>query len=120
MHQTDMATLARSIGLIVNPIAGMGGSVGLKGTDGNAVLARARALGAEPTAQARATRALRKLATAGAEITVCPGAMGEDAARSAGVAHRALTVRPGSVTTAQDTRAAARELRALELSALPR
>ena len=49
------------IGLIVNPIAGMGGRVALKGTDGVATVAKARALGAEPLAQQRAIRALKKL-----------------------------------------------------------
>ncbi len=40
------------LGFVVNPIAGMGGRVGLKGTDG--LVAEARRLRAEPIARARA------------------------------------------------------------------
>ena len=47
------------IGFIVNPIAGMGGKVGLKGTDG--VSKKAVAMGAEPIAPARAVDFLKKL-----------------------------------------------------------
>ncbi len=47
------------IGFVINPIAGMGGRVGLKGTDG--VYEKAVELGAEPVAQERAEKALIKM-----------------------------------------------------------
>ena len=103
----------RSIGLIVNPIAGMGGPVALKGTDGSEVLARARALGAMPTAPARAERALAKLTAARppVELLVPAGPMGELPARQAGLKPLLLDHRPGPATTAEDSRIAAREMK---------
>lgn len=72
------------IGVVVNPIAGMGGRVGLKGTDGK--LEEARKRGAEPRAPDRAIQALESLHRRKPDIEVyaAAGAMGADAARAAG------------------------------------
>ena len=102
----------RRCGLIVNPIAGMGGVVGLKGTDGPIILAEARRRGAEPHSGERAARALHRLHAAcpDLELVTAPGAMGGDTAAAAGI--DAVLVdgppeRPGGVTTASDTQALA-------------
>ncbi len=96
------------MGLIVNPIAGMGGRVGLKGTDGAAVLRQAMALGAVPEAGVRAQRALAQIRLSGAVLTFA-GEMGEDAVRAAGLVPEVIGA-PTSVTTAADTRLAAERM----------
>ena len=100
------------VGLIVNPIAGMGGRVGLKGTDGEAVLARARLLRAPQEAPIRAVEALKVLATAGdLPVLTCPAEMGEDEARAAGLSPTlVIDATSGPDTTAEDTRRAAGEM----------
>ena len=102
----------KRVGLIVNPIAGMGGRVGLKGTDGDAALALARELDAPQEAPARAVEALRVLAAAAGEVRIltCPADMGEDEARAAGFSHTVVVSAPAGPTTADDTRRAAREM----------
>ena len=102
------------LGLIINPVAGLGGRVGLKGSDGAQVQRRARALGAQPQAEARALKALAVLQPHAQDIMLFtyPGEMGEDAARRAGFTPVVLgEIAPGA-TTPEDTRRAARELQA--------
>ena len=96
------------LGLIVNPIAGMGGSVGLKGTDGE-LAAAARKLGATPVASERAQKALSQLGGFGGSLAIftCAGEMGADAAALAGLEPTVLTTAAGRETVAADTRAGA-------------
>lgn len=96
------------LGVVVNPIAGMGGRLALKGSDDVALVAAARERGEVAVAPARATEALQRLTALGGELEVLAyaGAMGEEEARSAKLTPTVLGS-AGSVTTARDTRAAA-------------
>ncbi|MFA9501637.1 ATP-NAD kinase family protein [Natrinema sp. H-ect1] len=120
-----------SIGVVVNPIAGMGGRVGLKGTDGK--LEEARRRGAEPRAPERAREALRSLHRRAPDLAVstAAGVMGERAVRDAGYEPEIVydpadaadaTDGPARVadpetaeTSADDTRAAVRALLAADV-----
>ena len=66
------------IGALVNPVAGLGGTVALKGTDG--MVAEALARGAVPQAGVRFAQVIAVLAglCPGAGLRVAPGAMGMD------------------------------------------
>ena len=72
----------KKVGFIVNPIAGMGGAVGLKGTDGKEILRKAVILGAKPNAPARAETFLSELTPIKEDICLMVGAgwMGENEA----------------------------------------
>jgi len=117
--------MGKRLGLIVNPVAGIGGRVGLKGSDGAEVQQRARALGATPQALHRAAEALERLmAVEDLEIVTYPGEMGEDAIRAGGFDFTPnWTVRvvgsiTPSATTARHTRQAAREMQRLGVDLL--
>lgn len=95
------------LGLIINPLAGLGGSVALKGSDGASTARKALALGAEPKAQLRALAALSVLAELAVELVTYPDEMGETAARSAGFDPHVIGSIQTGHTTAQDTEKAA-------------
>jgi predicted polyphosphate/ATP-dependent NAD kinase len=97
----------KRIGLIINPVAGMGGLVGLKGTDNS--VAEARRRGAQPHAPDRAKIALALLAkSTDLAFVICSGAMGEDTVKRAGItAYRILYNYTGESSSA-DTKKAVR------------
>ncbi len=101
-----------ALGLIVNPIAGIGGRLALKGSDDRAAVDRAVRNGAPPVAAARARRTLHVLRAQapGIEVLAAGGGMGAELAEELGLAVTLLGYEPARPTTAEDTRAAAREL----------
>jgi|BarGraIncu00421A_1022006.scaffolds.fasta_scaffold19116_2 predicted polyphosphate/ATP-dependent NAD kinase len=101
------------VGLIVNPIAGIGGRVGLKGSDGADALRRSLALGGVSEAGDRARRTLEVLRQLAPEIEliVAPSEMGETPARAAGFDPCVVGMIVSGATTAADTRSIAAEMR---------
>jgi len=114
--RTRVARAARPVvGLLVNPIAGIGGRVGLKGSDGPATVRRALALGAAPVAGQRAAAAVRQMLTgwpAGVPPPVVlagPAEMGAAVARAAGSTLDVIgSIAPGATTAADTIRLAGR------------
>ena len=102
----------KKLGLIVNPIAGMGGRVGLKGTDGLDILEEAVELGAKPQSQNRTIESLNELKPLKdmIELITYPNNMGEKAAVRCGFSPNVIGSIAGSTTTASDTRNAAKEM----------
>lgn len=76
------------IGFVVNPVAGMGGKVGLKGTDG--VIDRAIELGAKPVAPKKAEEMLKEFfekykGHEKVEWLTCSGEMGQNVLNASGI-----------------------------------
>ena len=105
------------IGLVVNPLAGLGGSLGLKGSDGDVL--RQRLPGLTPQQRHRALdrveRALRPLLAAGDSVrySTWSGDMGAETLHALGITHQVLGAADADVTSAADTRQAVQALRAV-------
>lgn len=99
------------LGLIVNPVAGLGGTVALKGSDGEDTAAKAIALGAEPKSNSRTKAALEVLVPHQSNITIYTvnDEMGEQTAKALGF-NTQVVYQSNSPTTSDDTEAAARLL----------
>ncbi len=98
------------LGLIINPVAGLGGSVALKGSDG--VAQQALALGAVPMAPQRAELALAELLPWKTQIRIrtVAGVMGEDTARAMGFEVEVVYAAQHEPSTAADSEYAAQQL----------
>lgn len=99
------------LGLIINPLAGIGGATGLKGSDG-AAAQEAFARGAEKRAPARARRALEMLLPFREKITVYTwaGEMGQSVAEELDFTTVVTGAPTSPLTSAQDTENAAKTL----------
>jgi predicted polyphosphate/ATP-dependent NAD kinase len=110
----------KKVGLIVNPIAGMGGKVGLKGTDGPSILLKAKEMGAEQESPKRALKTLERIVSLKDEIKIItyPNEMGENVAKKCGFVPQVVgTINEGE-TTSNDTKQAAKDLSRLKVDLL--
>jgi len=100
------------IGFVVNPIAGMGGRVGLKGTDGEDILKEALSKGAEPWAPQRAIQALLVLKSLGDDFdwVTWSGEMGEKELRATGFTPKVIGCAEDERTSARDTKLAVKKM----------
>jgi predicted polyphosphate/ATP-dependent NAD kinase len=98
----------KKIGLIVNPIAGMGGSVGLKGTDGG-IYKKAIELGAKPTSPQRIEETLSLIKRKDVCFIVAPGKMGEDYIKNFDFKYEVVS-KIGKETNATDTKRIVKEM----------
>ncbi|MEM3395889.1 MAG: ATP-NAD kinase family protein [Thermoplasmata archaeon] len=102
------------LGFVLNPIAGMGGSVGLKGTDN--VVEEALKRGAKPVAEARARKFFQTLVAEHSEVLnlhkpvwfVAGNPMGASLCIEAGITPEIVYI-PKEPTTTEDTLNAVRE-----------
>lgn len=97
------------LGLIINPYAGIGGALALKGSDGAATRARALAMGAQQPAPLRTKVALQELASCGKDVHIytAAGEMGEALATALGFPVTVVYPCAQQQTEASDTEAAA-------------
>lgn len=82
----------KTIGLIINPIAGMGGRVGLRGTDGSEILEKAIFLGAIKEAPKKALAALEKLEGIKEDLLILTSSndMGENQCKELGLNYKVI------------------------------
>ncbi|MFC3120530.1 ATP-NAD kinase family protein [Agaribacter flavus] len=101
-----------SIGLIINPYAGIGGALALKGSDGKEVREKALKAGAEKTALKRSELSLQSLLDLREKILfyTCDGDMGASLCDKMGFKYEVVYHRSHEQSEAEDTIAAAKAI----------
>lgn len=96
------------LAILLNPLAGLGGAVALKGSDGRETVAKALSLGARSRVPERAATALAALASHREQLQLVtyPAEMGADVCQLAGLKADVIGSITAGDTTAADTRAA--------------
>ncbi|MHA1605250.1 MAG: ATP-NAD kinase family protein [Candidatus Freyarchaeota archaeon] len=100
----------KMIGFVVNPIAGMGGAVGLKGTDGEAYV-EALKLGAKPVTPERAKQFLSNIKNKEKLFLLTgPEDMGENIVKNFDIRYSVVGSLSGEGTSAEDTKKIVEEM----------
>ena len=99
------------LGLIINPLAGIGGRVALKGSDGDAIQQLARQRGAIALAEQRMQQALQWLSDYKDQVEIFTAAntMGENLSKKMGFKTRVINSVNAEQTFAEDTISTARK-----------
>ena len=107
----------KKLGILVNPIAGIGGRAALKGSDGHDIIKQALRLQAVPAAPTRAISTLTHIASRrldfNLKIIAAPGIMGHHEVIDAGLCSEVTGVAASGATSAEDTINAASKIAAL-------
>lgn len=108
------------LGLVINPLAGVGGPLALKGSDDLMLIRQALTEGAEMRAASRAIQALQPLLPVANNLVIYgfSGAMAEEAANAMGFQFVRIGSPQGKTSSADDTVAVSRQLKALPVDLL--
>lgn len=107
-----MSTPIFRLGVIVNPYAGIGGALALKGSDGKAIREKALAMGAKQRANEKMASALSVITAMNAQLHIktAGGEMGQSVCETLGLACSVIYQPPEKQTEPEDTISAARAL----------
>ncbi|GFD84370.1 ATP-NAD kinase [Alteromonas sp. KUL150] len=100
------------LGVLVNPFAGIGGALALKGSDGAEIREKALAMGAEQKANEKVAKALSILEALSGQFTVmtASGDMGETVCESLGIPYEVIYTPNAEQTEGEDSERAAKAM----------